>query len=366
MSKNFYPLVVSEVKRETADAVSVFFQVPDKLKETFQYKHGQYLTLKFTLNGKEVRRAYSMSSSPLEDRLCVTVKRVEKGLVSPYINDRLKAGDTVEVMAPEGRFFTDIHEGQKKTYYMIGAGSGITPLMSIIKTILEVEPMSVIFLLYGNRTEEGIIFRDEIKHLQERYAGQFFVEHTLSRPGREKAKGLSGLFSKGTITWEGRVGRIDGKMVESFLEAHPPRSKDAEFFLCGPGEMIDAVKGKLAALGKDAKHIHTEYFTTAEVDESQRASGVAGAKATVTLNGKKIEVTIPEKKTILATLLDAKYDPPFSCTSGACSTCLAKLTKGSVKMDVCYALDEEEVKEGFILTCQSHPTSSEVELTYDV
>ncbi|MBK7409612.1 MAG: 2Fe-2S iron-sulfur cluster binding domain-containing protein [Saprospirales bacterium] len=366
MHTQFYSLTVSEVRRETPDAVSIFFDIPENLKETFHYTQGQHLTLKFTLGGAEVRRPYSMSSSPLEGRISVTVKKVEKGLVSTYINDKLKAGDVVDVLSPDGRFFTLLKEDQRKSYYLIGAGSGITPLLSIIKTTLELEPQSTIFLLYGNRNEDSIIFRDELTQLQKRYEGQLVVEHTLSRPTREKAKGLSGLFSKGTVSWDGRVGRIDGAMIASFLEAHPARSRESEYFLCGPGEMIELAKEKLVSLGVDSKHIHQEYFTTAELDESERASGVAGAKAIVTLNGRQFEVSIPEKKTILAALLDQKVDAPFSCTSGACSTCMAKLEKGSVKMDVCYALDEDEVAEGYILTCQSHPTTEEVVLTYDV
>ncbi len=366
MDKHFHALKVKEVRTETPDTKTLIFEVPDELKETFRYRQGQYLTLRFFINGKEERRSYSMCSSPLEPDLAVTVKRLKGGLVSNYINDHVKTGQTIEVMPPDGRFFTELHPGAQKTYYLFGAGSGITPLFSILKTILEQEPQSIVHLLYGNRNEDSIIFKTELDRLQQRYAGQFLVEYILSQPHRAKADGLRGFFSKGKISWEGKVGRIDAGQVEKFLVEHPQRAKEAVYFICGPGSMIDTVEKALLNRGIHKKAIHTEHFTTAPIAEASRAKGVSGAKVRVVLNGNPIEISVPANKTILDVLIDNKYDPPYSCTSGACSTCMAKVTKGSVKMDVCYALDEEEVAQGYVLTCQSHPATDEVELTYDL
>ncbi len=366
MSKSFHSLTVKKITRETPDAVTITFDIPENLKSDFQFIQGQYLTLKMQMNDSEVRRAYSMCSSPMEEDISVTVKKVPGGMMSPYLNDQLKEGNSLEVMTPDGRFYTSLKADNKKTYYLFGAGSGITPLMSILKTILEQEPLSKIYLLYGNRNEDSIIFKTALEEIETRYEGQFKVLHTLSQPKREKTKGLSGLLSKGKVSWPGKIGRIDKKAVKEFLDQHPNVFQDAEYFICGPGTMIDAVESALKSLNIDKNHIHTERFVNASEKGKSSVKGVEGAQLKVHLDGQVHELVVPPNKTILDTLLDQKYDAPYSCTAGACSTCMAKVLKGAVKMEACFALDDDEIAEGYILSCQSHPTSEEIEITFEV
>lgn len=283
---NFYNLKVSAVEQETPDAVSLFLEIPTDLKDIFSYKAGQYLTLQFELNGQKVRRAYSMCSSPLEKELAVTVKRVAGGLVSPYINSNIKAGDEISVSAPDGRFCPEIDGGQRKDYYFFAAGSGITPVYSIMKTILEEEPQSNVHLLYGNRSINTIIFAAGLENLQKRFEGQLMVEKTLSQPPKK------GWFSGGEKDWSGWKGRIDAKMIKRFMGNYPNRSPEtAEYYLCGPSGMIELAKEVLDKQGVDKRHIHVEYFTTPEDENPKEVKGLEGALAKVELNGQWVEVT---------------------------------------------------------------------------
>ncbi len=365
---DFYKLRIKDIKKETDEAVTVAFDVPEELSETFRYTHGQYITLKVPINGTEERRAYSMCSSPSwKEPIQVTVKKVKKGKVSSYVNEKLEVGDEIEVMAPEGRFFTEVDAQHKKDYYLFAAGSGITPIMSILKTVIEEEPKSQVFLLYGNRNEDSIIFNDLLAELEQKYEGQLKVVHTLSQPKKERLGGLASFIKKPVISWSGNTGRIDKKMVKTFIEKNPGGSDEKEYFICGPGGMIQTVEKTLKDINVNPDNIHVEYFSSEDLPHEKVASGdVSASKVKVHLDGEAIEVEVPKGETILDVLIANKYDPPYSCTSGSCSTCMAKTISGKVRMEVCLALDDDEVEEGYILTCQSHPQTEEVEITYDV
>ncbi|MBK8052091.1 MAG: 2Fe-2S iron-sulfur cluster binding domain-containing protein [Saprospiraceae bacterium] len=362
---SFYSLKICKIVSETTDAKTLNFEIPADLKSIFQFKAGQFLTIKVMVNGAEIRRAYSLCTSPDADLPGVTVKKVLKGKLSVYLNDVIREGDFVDVMPPEGHFTLQPDHLLLREHYFIAAGSGITPVMSMIGTVLEHEPKSKCYLLYGNRNEENIIFKKELDQISFKYEDQLYITHVLSQPIVKKTGGIGGLFAKKEVDWKGLKGRINSTHIQNFIGESKSQQPERHYYICGPGDMIDMAEKTLLAFGIDKKYIHKEYFTTSS-HQDHTDHGTTEAIVSVTLKGDTYDIVVPKGKTILDVLVDMKKDPPYSCTSGACSTCMAKVTQGDVAMDSCYALDDDEVAAGYILTCQSHPKSRKVEMTFDI
>lgn len=346
----FHRLAVAAVTDEIPGvARSVVFERPKALAAAFRWRAGQHITLRFRIGGEEVRRSYSISSSPdAGDPLRITVKRVEGGLVSNYVNDSIEAGARVEVMPPFGGFVLDPAPQRRRTCYLIGAGSGITPLLAMLRSVLVAEPWSVVHLLYGNRDAASILFADDLSRLEAEHPGRLTVHHVLSRPGW------------GAAGW--RRGRIDAAAVEVWIAGNPPYAQDAQYFVCGPGGMNRTVVAALKDLDVPADRIHRESYGGApKVDDT-----VAGMAATVeiVLEGRRSEVPLAAGQTLLAAARAAGPEPPFSCEAGVCGACRAKLVDGSVHLRSRAALTDEDAAAGFVLTCQAIATSPHVAICY--
>lgn len=354
----FHKLKVSDVRKETADCVSIAFNVSPELKEEFKYIQGQYLTFKLMVNGEEIRRSYSLCSAPAEPELRVAIKRVKDGRGSNFLCSNVKTGDEMEIMTPMGNFYSPLNPSNKKNYVLFAGGSGITPMFSIIKTVLKAEPNSTIQLFYGNLNEESTIFKKQLDEIAAANADRLSVVYILDKP----ASAIDDLH-KGMMTAD---------KVKALVAKYIDLKKPNEFFICGPGPMMENAKNVLEGSGVDKKTIHIEYFTavieaTKKEDAPVTTGGGALSQVTVIMDGQETTMQLGEKgKVILDAALDAGVDVPYACKGAVCCTCRAKVLEGKVKMDNNFALTDSEVKDGYILTCQSHPLTPVVKVDYDV
>lgn len=348
----FHPLRVVDVRRETADTVSVAFEVPPELTSAYTFAPGQHLTFRVPgPDGDEVRRSYSISSGVDDGELRVAVKNLPGGVFGVYANERLQVGDVLDVMTPVGRFTTALDPANEKRYLGIAAGSGITPVISLIRSALAREPQSTFTLVYGNRGPTTVIFREELEDLKDRYLQRLQTIHVFSRE-QQQTPLLNG--------------RIDADKLRALAATLLDVPAYDEVFICGPEEMTMTTRDTLVELGADAAHVHLELFGSHAPAAPRPHHATADRRAlTVILHGIKTEVDMHPDDTVLEAGQVAGLDLPYSCKGGVCATCRAKLLEGSVEMERNYALEPWETEAGFVLTCQSHPTSEHVVVDYD-
>ncbi|MFZ5851120.1 MAG: 1,2-phenylacetyl-CoA epoxidase subunit PaaE [Actinomycetota bacterium] len=352
----FHRLRVAAVDRLTDDAVAVTFDVPSALVEEYRFVQGQHVAVRLAAEPGDVRRNYSICSSVASGRLRIGIRHIPGGVFSSYALTRLRPGDELEVMTPVGRFHTPLDPGQARRYAAVVAGSGITPVLSILATTLETEPASAFTLLYGNRSTASVMFLDELADLKDRFPTRLVVHHVLSREPREPE-----LFH----------GRLDGPRLARFLDLLLPPGGVDEWFLCGPLPMVEQARATLRAFGVDPRHVHAELFHVgpAPAPPAPRAAEPAAGRAatvTVRLDGRSSTFPLPrDGESVLEAALRVRPDAPYACKGGVCGTCRARLVEGRVRMDRNYALEEAEREAGFVLACQSHPDSDTVVLDFD-
>ena len=346
---SFLKLIIKEVKRETASAVSILFNVPEELKSGYTFLAGQYLNLRLTLDGKEIRRAYSICSSPESGELRIAVKAVKEGAFSQFANTTLKAGDVIEIGKPEGKFTFEPVADRQNNYIAFASGSGITPVISIIKSVLKSEPKSSFVLVYGNKTPEESIFHQELHDLHLQYVSRFFVDYVYSQVKVDTAQ----------------FGRIDKSVVNFALNNKHKEISFDKFYLCGPEEMINSVAAVLKEKNVKDSAIHFELFTASSQEIEITESLEGHSKITVMVDDEEISFEMSQKQTILEAALKKGIDAPYSCQGGICSSCLARVTVGTAEMKKNSILTDKEIADGLILTCQAHPTSETIYIDYD-
>ncbi len=360
MAKHFRPLTILDIRNETDECVSVSFHIPDEWKDEFKYLAGQNITLRSTIGGTEVRRSYSICSSPYENELRVAIKKVEEGLFSSHAHTHFRKGEQLDVLAPTGNFVLPLHASAKKHYVAFAAGSGITPVISLLKTILKEEPLSRFTLIYGNRSRTSMIFREELMALKNDHPEQFQLISIFSREKMEAP-----VFE----------GRIDAGKCELIFKNIIPLAADQEYLLCGPAPMIFEVRNWLLAQNIAANKIHFELFSDPgeagyamkKRTAAEKATSSSKSLVTIRLDGISTDFLIPaEGPTILEAAIQAGADLPYACRAGVCASCRAKLVEGKITMDQNYALADEELEQGFILACQSHPASEKLTIDFDI
>ncbi len=345
----FYKLPVKEVTKETQNTVSVVFDIPEKTKSEFYFIPGQYITIQKEIDGKKLRRAYSICSSPNSDELRVAIKAVDKGAFSVYANNKLKVGDILEVAAPEGKFILKTNKTNAKKYLAFVAGSGITPVLSMIKSVLETEKESKFVLVYGSKSSELTIFKKELDKLADDFKRQLEVHYIFSQKISDKAF----------------FGRINLDVINTILKHKYNAVKFDEYFLCGPEEMIDLVKENLLNHGVDNNIIKFELFSSTSAKKEINSDLSGNSKITFVLDDEETTLEMRRDEIILNVALAHDLDAPYSCQGGICSSCLARVVEGNAVMDKNTILDASEVEEGLILTCQAHPTTASIKIDFD-
>jgi ring-1,2-phenylacetyl-CoA epoxidase subunit PaaE len=355
---DFHEVKVSDVYKETKDTVVVEFDIPKNLEDAFRFKQGQHLTLRKIIGDEDVRRSYSLCSSPLDKQWKVAIKQSPGGVFSTYANTELKSGDTIELMEPSGNFYVDLEPKATKNYIAFAAGSGITPMLSIIKTHLLSEPHSTFKLFYLNRTVKSIIFKEEIERLKNQFFGRFQVFYFLTKEQRD-IPFLNGRFDKEKLA----------VLTKTFIDIEDT----SDCFICGPQEMIFLIRDELEAAGLPKERIHFELFFSGDSEAAKLhvaevlENKVEGTDVTIIDGGKEFHFIMEDDyDNILDGALAAGADLPFACKGGVCSTCKCKLIEGSVEMKVNYALEEKEVQQNFILSCQAVPTTDKIVVDFDV
>ncbi len=355
---DFKKLVVKDIHKETKDTVAVTFEVPESLHEEFQYKQGQHLNIKKDINGEDIRRSYSLCSSPIENKWQVAIKKIKRGVFSTYANEKLKIGDVLEVTAPDGKFFVEVDVTKPKHYIFFAAGSGITPILSIIKTHLSLEPEATVQLFYLNSKVKSIIFKDEIEGLKNTFLNRFEVFYFLTKENR----GIPLL--KGRFTSE-KLQELTSKVIDI-------PSVD-ECFLCGPEEMIFLIRDELVTAGLAKEKVHFELFNAGNTEEDKKHIAEVlehqSENTSVTIiDGDKefhFEMDVADHDNILDAALANDADLPFACKGGVCCTCRAKVIEGKVEMKLNYGLEPDEVEAGYVLTCQAVPVTDKVVVDFD-